>query len=124
MNKFDRLIFDIGCIILIIILPYFVLKMIGIVDYVDTKMFDNKVVKQKNPFNVCDTNPNCECDPTTCGFAIEYSLFEDVSKGIHRYMCGLNKCKYSKGWKQIDCAVEYGENTEKIDVSEIQKGVV
>lgn len=35
MNKFDRLIFDIGCIILIIILPYFVLKMIGIVDYVE-----------------------------------------------------------------------------------------
>ena len=35
MNKFDRLIFDIGFIILIIILPYFVLKMIGIVDYVE-----------------------------------------------------------------------------------------
>ena len=96
MNKFDRLIFDIGCIILIIILPHFVLKMIGIVDYVDTKMFDNKVVKEENPFNVCDTNPNCECDLTTCGFAIEYSTWEDVSNGIHRYMCGFDKCKYQK----------------------------
>lgn len=34
MNKLDRLLFDIGCIIMIIILPYFLLKKIGIVDYV------------------------------------------------------------------------------------------
>ena len=74
--------------------------------------------------DICDTNPNCECDPTTCGFAAEYSTFEDVGKGIHRYMCGRDKCKYSKGWKQIDGVVEYGENAEKIDVVEIQKGVV
>ena len=52
--------------------------------------------EEKNPFNVCDTNPNCECDPATCGFAVEYSSFEDVSKGIHRYMCGRDKCKYQK----------------------------
>ena len=52
--------------------------------------------EEKNPFNVCDTNPNCEYDPTNCGFAIEYSSFEDVSKGIHRYMCGRDKCKYQK----------------------------
>lgn len=96
MNKFDRLIFDIGCIILIIILPYFALKMIGIVDYVDTKMFDSQVVKKKNPFNVCDTNPNCECDPTTCGFAVECSTLEDVSEGIYRYICSRDKCKYQK----------------------------
>ena len=69
--------------------------------------------------DICDTNPNCECDPTTCGFAVEYSTFEDVGKGIHRYMCGRDKCKYSKGWKQIDGVVEYGENAEKIDVGEI-----
>ena len=119
MNKFDRLIFDIGCIILIIILPYFALKMIGIVDYVDKEMFDNQVVKKKNPFNICDTNTDCECDPTTCGFAIEYSTPEDVSNGTHRYMCGLDRCIYSKGWKQIDGVVEYGKNTEKIDVGEI-----
>lgn len=119
MNKFDRLIFDIGCIILIIILPYFVLKMIGIVDYVDTKMLDSQVVKKKKQFNICDTNPNCECDPSTCGFAVEYSSFEDVSNGIHKYICGLDRCTYSKGWKQIDGVVEYGENSEKIDVGEI-----
>ena len=50
--------------------------------------------------DICDTNPNCECDPTTCGFAVEYSSFEDVSNGIHRYMCGRDKCKYQK-WKGI-----------------------
>ena len=52
--------------------------------------------KKKNPLNTCDTNPNCEYDPETCGFAIEYSTFEDVSNGIHRYMCGRDKCKYQK----------------------------
>ena len=46
--------------------------------------------------DICDTNPNCECDPTTCGFAVEYSTFEDVGKGIHKYMCGRDKCKYQK----------------------------
>lgn len=35
MNKLDRLLFDIGYIIMIIILPYFVLENIGIVDYVE-----------------------------------------------------------------------------------------
>ena len=44
----------------------------------------------------CDTNPNCECEPATCGFAVEYSTFEDVGKGIHRYTCGRDKCKYQK----------------------------
>ena len=34
MNKLDRLLFDIGCIILVIILPYFLLEKIGIVGYV------------------------------------------------------------------------------------------
>ena len=47
-------------------------------------------------FDICDTNPNCENDPANCGFAVEYSTFEDVIKGIHRYMCGLDKCKYQK----------------------------
>ena len=34
--------------------------------------------------DTCDTNPNCECDPKTCGFAVEYSALEDVGKGIRR----------------------------------------
>ena len=46
--------------------------------------------------DTCDTNPNCEYDPETCGFAIEYSTFEDVGNGIHRYMCGCDKCRYCK----------------------------
>ena len=35
MNMLDRLLFDISCIILVIILPYFVLEKMGIVDYVE-----------------------------------------------------------------------------------------
>ena len=62
----------------------------------DIEVPDNKLVEKKNPFNVCRTNTNCECDPTTCVFAIEYSTFEDVGKGIHKYMCGRDKCKYQK----------------------------
>lgn len=65
-------------------------------DLVDIETPDNQWIKKKNPFNVCDTNPNCECDSETCGFAVEYSSFEDVSKGIHKYMCGRYKCKYQK----------------------------
>ena len=88
-------------------------------DLSDIEVSDSQWIKKKNPFNVCNTNPNCECDPATCGFAIEYSSFEDVGNGIYRYMCGLDRCIYSKGWKQIDGVVEYGKNTEKIDVGEI-----
>ena len=65
-------------------------------DLADIEVPDNQLVKKKNQFNICDTNPNCECDPTTCGFAVEYSTFEDFGKGIHRYMCGSDKCKYQK----------------------------
>ena len=65
-------------------------------DLADIEVPDSQLVKKKNPFNVCDTNPNCEYDPTTCGFAVDYSSFEDVGKGIHRYMCGRDKCKYQK----------------------------
>lgn len=46
--------------------------------------------------DTCDTNPNCEYDPKNCGYAVEYSTLEDVGKGIHRYMCGRDKCKYCK----------------------------
>ena len=65
-------------------------------DFDDIEVSDNQCVKKKNQLNICDTNPNCECDPTTCGFAIEYSTLEDVSNGTHRYMCGRDKCKYKK----------------------------
>lgn len=47
--------------------------------------------RRKNQLNICYANPNCECDPANCGFAVEYSTFEDVGKGIHRYMCGRDK---------------------------------
>ena len=65
-------------------------------DLADIEVPDSQWIKKKNPFNICNTNPNCECDPETCGFAIEYSTFEDVGNGIHKYMCGRYKCKYQK----------------------------
>ena len=65
-------------------------------DLADTEVQDNQWAKKKNQLNTCDTNPNCEYDPETCGFAVEYSSFEDFSNGIHRYMCGRDKCKYQK----------------------------
>ena len=65
-------------------------------DLADIEVPNSQLVEKKNPFNVCDANPNCECDPTSCRFAIEYSSFEDVCKGIHKYMCGFDKCKYQK----------------------------
>ena len=47
--------------------------------------------------DACDTNPNCERDPSMCGYAIDCSTFEDVSNGKRRYICGLggecNCCK-------------------------------
>ena len=65
-------------------------------DFDDIKVSDNQCVKKKNQLNICYTNQNCECDPESCGFAVEYSTFEDVGNGIHRYMCGRDKCKYQK----------------------------
>ena len=65
-------------------------------DLADTEVTDNQLIEKKNPLNTCDTNQNCEYDPTTCGFAVEYSTWEDVSNGIHSYMCGFDKCKYQK----------------------------
>lgn len=67
----------------------------------DTKVFQiinyKKAWKENGRLtDICDTNPNCECDPETCGFAVECSMLEDVGKGIHRYMCGRDKCKYQK----------------------------
>ena len=65
-------------------------------DLVDIEVPDSQLIEKKNPFNICNTNLNCEYDPETCGFAVEYSTFEDVGKGIRRYMCGRDKCKYQK----------------------------
>ena len=65
-------------------------------DFDDIKVSDNQCVMKKNQLNICYTNQNCECDPESCGFAVECSMLEDVGKGIHRYMCGRDKCKYQK----------------------------
>ena len=55
------------------------------------------IAQLRNAFtDTCDTNPNCENDPTNCGYAVEYSTLEDVGNGIHKYMCGRDKCKYCK----------------------------
>lgn len=42
MNKVNRLLFDIICIIAIVLLPYFALEFIGIVDYVKENMYDGE----------------------------------------------------------------------------------
>ena len=65
-------------------------------DFDDIKVSDNQCVKKKNQLNICYTNKNCERDPESCGFAVECSMLEDVGNGIHRYMCGRDKCKYQK----------------------------
>ena len=65
-------------------------------DFDDIKVSDNQCVIKKNQLNICYTNQNCERDPESCGFAVEYSTFEDVGNGIHKYMCGRDKCKYQK----------------------------
>lgn len=65
-------------------------------DLVDTKVPDNKWVKNRKPFNVCRTNHRCTNDPSMCGYSVEYSTLEDVGNGIHKYMCGRDKCKYYK----------------------------
>lgn len=72
-------------------------KAVLLIDYLtDIEVQYGQLVEKKNPYNVCDTNTNCEYDPETCGFAVEYSTFEDVGNGIHKYMCGRDKCKYQK----------------------------
>ena len=86
-------------------------------DLVDIEVPDSQLIEKKNPLNICKTNPDCEFDPEHCTFAIDCTMFGDLPN--HIYICGLDKCKYSKGWKQIDGVVEYGKNTEKIDVGEI-----
>lgn len=41
MNRVNRLLFDIICIIAIVLLPYFVLELMGIVDYVKENEYDS-----------------------------------------------------------------------------------
>ena len=86
-------------------------------DLADIEVTDNQRTEKKNPLNICRTNPDCELDPEHCGFSVDCTVNGDLPNRI--YMCGRDKCIYSKGWKQIDGVVEYGENTEKIDVGEI-----
>ena len=33
--------------------------------------------KEKNPFNICRTNPDCEFDPEHCGFAVDCTVNGD-----------------------------------------------
>lgn len=94
-------------------------------DLVDTKVPDNQLTKEKNPFNVCDANPNCECDPTTCGFAVEYSTLEDIGKGIHRYMCGRDKCKYHKQKGVVRMKMTFDEKKAEIrkNIEELKEDI-
>lgn len=65
-------------------------------DLVETKVPDNQWAKKRKPFNVCKTNHRCPNDPCMCSYAVECSTLEDVGNGIHKYMCGRDKCKYCK----------------------------
>ena len=94
-------------------------------DLVDTKVPDNQLTKEKNPFNACDANPNCECDPATCGFAVEYSTLEDIDKGIHRYMCGCDKCKYQKQKGVVRMKMTFDEKKAEIrkNIEELKEDI-
>lgn len=48
----------------------------------------------KNPFNICETNPNCE-NAGNCKYAIECTTFEDLGNAITRYINGFKKCTYN-----------------------------
>ena len=63
-------------------------------DLVDIEVPDNQLVKKKNPFNVCRTNPNCEFDPEHCIFSVDCTMSGDLPN--HIYICGVDKCKYQQ----------------------------
>ena len=63
-------------------------------DLADTEVLDNQCTENKNPLNICRTNPNCEFDTEHCGFAVDCTVNGDFPNRI--YMCGRDKCKYQK----------------------------
>ena len=50
--------------------------------------------EEKNPFNICRTNPDCEFNPEHCIFSVDCTMYGDVPN--HIYICGSDKCKYQK----------------------------
>lgn len=50
--------------------------------------------KEKNPFNICRTNPDCEFDPEHCIFSVDCTMYGDLPN--HIYICGRDKCKYQQ----------------------------
>lgn len=52
---------------------------------------------EENQFDICETNPDCEENPSDCIYSIGCSTWEDVSNATRRYICGFKgKCKYCK----------------------------
>lgn len=49
--------------------------------------------QNKNLFNICETNINCE-NVENCDYAIDITTFKDIAKGITRYINGRKKCPY------------------------------
>ena len=94
-------------------------------DFDDIKVSDNQFVKKKNQLNICYTNKNCECDPESCGFAVEYSTFEDVGNGIHKYMCGRDKCKYQKQKGVVRMKMTFNEKKAEIrkNIEELKEDI-
>lgn len=50
--------------------------------------------EDKNQFNICRTNPDCEFDPEHCIFSVDCTMYGDFPN--HIYICGRDKCKYQK----------------------------
>lgn len=60
-------------------------------------------------FKPCITNLKCEVNPEVCKHSIDASTIE-----YEHYICGLNPCKYSKGWKMLDVEQIGDEKTIEI----------
>ena len=52
--------------------------------------------EEKDPINICKTNPDCEHNPEDCGFSINCTTIEDSIQGKESYVCGFEPCKYEK----------------------------
>lgn len=52
--------------------------------------------EEKDPLNICKTNPDCDHNPEECGFSINCTTIEDSIQGKESYVCGFEPCIYAK----------------------------
>lgn len=56
----------------------------------------------KNPFNLCKTNPDCEHDPGKCEYANDITTIGDAMHRRAYYLCGAEACPHTlKHGKEI-----------------------